>query len=88
MRITITGINFNYDNGYEKDYTGVTLNYIAAGFKFNPTESTTVTRDQYEELKNDKDGLRKVIVENIIKSAESYVAELNEYKDSLTENAE
>ncbi|GGP07259.1 hypothetical protein [Oceanobacillus neutriphilus] len=88
MRITITNINFNYDNGYEKDYTGVTINYIANGFKFNPNESATLTRNQYEELKDDKDGLRKVIVENIIESVASYVEELNEYKDSLTENAE
>ncbi|GGP13588.1 hypothetical protein [Oceanobacillus neutriphilus] len=83
MRITITNINFNYDNGYDNEYTGVTINYIATGFKFNPNESATLTRDQYEELKDDKDGLRKVIIENIIKSVASYVEELNEYKDSL-----
>jgi hypothetical protein len=83
MRITITGINFKYDNGYDKEYTGVELQFIASGFKFNHNEAVKITKQQYEDSKNSNDALRILIVDKILADVNNYVDDLEAYKDSL-----
>lgn len=85
MRVTITGINFKYDNGYDKDYTGVELNYISSGFKFANNNPVEITKEQYEENKSNANGLRALIVDKKLEEANQYVADLNKYKDSLVD---
>lgn len=83
MKITITGINFNYDNGYDKEYTGVELQYIASGFKFTNNNPVRITKEQYEENKGSKDGLKILIINNILNDINNYVDDLNNFKEGL-----
>ena len=83
MRVTITGINFKYDNGYNEEYTGVELQFITSGFKFTNNTPVQITKEQYEENKSNSDGLRALVVDKILVDVQSYVNELNEYKNSL-----
>lgn len=83
MRVTITGINFKYDDGYGEDYTGVELQYITSGFKFTNNNPIEITKAEYEQNKSNSNGLRSLIVEQKIDEAGGYIAELNTYKDSL-----
>ncbi|MCF3941560.1 hypothetical protein [Oceanobacillus alkalisoli] len=85
MRITITGINFKYDGGFDKEYTGVDLNFITSGFKFSHNQAVQITKEQYEESQNNNDALRTLIVEKILADVNGYVEDLNEYKGSLSE---
>ncbi|MEK4305843.1 hypothetical protein [Oceanobacillus sp. FSL K6-0251] len=87
MRITITGINFNYDDGRDKDCTSVDLNYIADGFEFNNGKPVRLSHDQYEENKEDLNKLRLLVAEKIISDATNFIEDVQAYKDSLT-NAE
>ena len=85
MRVTITGINFKYDDGYDQEYTGVELQYIANGFKISGNNPIEITKNQYEQNKDKPDGLRTFVVDKKIEEAKGYVEDLNEYKKSLTE---
>lgn len=82
-RITITNVSYNYENMSSGEYKDVTLNFISNGFKFNSTESVVITREQYEECRRDDDKLRSCIVNKLLADIDSYVDELNEYKQSL-----
>ncbi len=84
MRVTITGINFKYDDGYNQEYTGVELQYITSGFKFTNNNPVEITKEQYEQNKSNTNGLRALIVDKKIDEASQYVDDLNEYKDSLS----
>lgn len=86
MRVTITGINFKYDNGYNGEYTGVELQYITSGFKITNNNAIEITKEQYEQNKSNTDGLRALIVEQKLVEANEYINDLNNYKDGL--NAE
>lgn len=91
MRITITGINFQYDNGFSEEYTGVQLTYITSGFNMSSSgEPISITKEQYEEHRQNKDGLKILVAEKIIAEASKFIDDLNAYKDSMqpTENAE
>lgn len=83
MRVSITGINFKYDDGYNKEYTGVELQFITSGFKFNSNEPIQITKEQYEENQDNTNGLRALIVDKILGDVNDYVTDLNDYKDSL-----
>lgn len=84
MRVTITGINFKYDDGYNEEYTGVQLQYTSSGFKFHNNNPVDITKEQYEDNKSDSNGLRALIVERKLEEANEYIDSLNEYKDSLS----
>ncbi|GIO22421.1 hypothetical protein [Oceanobacillus sp. J11TS1] len=83
MRITITGINFEYNDGFDKPCTGVNLNYIGNGFDFNSTQPVNITNDQYEASKDDKDKLKEVVADKIIADATKFIEDVQAYKDSL-----
>ncbi len=83
MRVTITGINFKYDNGYGEECTGVELRFIASGFKFTNNNPVEITKEQYEQNKSNTDGLRGLIVDKKIDEANQYVEDLEAYRDSL-----
>lgn len=85
MRVTITGINFKYDDGYDQEYTGVELQFITSGFKLTNNTPVQITKEQYEENKGNSNGLRALVVDKKIEEVENYIDDLNEYKQSLTE---
>ncbi len=85
MRVTITGINFKYDDGYDQEYTGVELQFITSGFKLTNNTPVQITKEQYEENKGNSSGLRALVVDKKIEEVENYIDDLNEYKQSLTE---
>lgn len=83
MRVTITGINFKYDNGYNQEYTGVELQFITTGFKFTNNNPVQITKDQYEENKSNSNGLRALVVDKMLADVQGYIDDLHVYKDSL-----
>lgn len=84
MRVTITGINFKYADGYDGEYTGVELQYITNGFKFTNNTRVEITKEQYEQNKSDTNGLRALIVEKQLEEVNGFIEQLNTYKDELT----
>ena len=85
MRVTITGINFKYDNGYGEEYTGVELQFITSGFKFSNNTPVQITKEQYEANKSNTNGLRALVVDKVLADVQEYIDDLNKYKQSLTE---
>ena len=83
MRVTITGINFKYDNGYNQEYTGVELQFITTGFKFTNNTPVEITKEQYEQNKSNTNGLRALVVDKTLADVQGYIDDLNVYKDSL-----
>lgn len=83
MRITITGINFIFKNGYESEPTDVELQYITSGFKFTNNKAIEITKDEYEANKSNTDGLRVLVVDAKLTEANDYISELDAYRDSL-----
>lgn len=47
MKITLTGINFNFSNGYDADFTGVNLSFNNSGATFNISGYIEVTKEEY-----------------------------------------
>ena len=84
MRVTITGINFKYEDGYQGEYTGVELQYITSGFKITNNDPVEITKEQYEQNKGNTDGLRAMIVNNKLEEVNDYIEDLNTYMDSLS----
>lgn len=84
MRVTITSINFKYDEGHDKDYTGVELQYITRGFKFSNNDPIEITKEEYELNKGNSDKLRGLVIDEKLEEANAFIGELNEYKDSLS----
>lgn len=83
MRVTITGINFKYENGYDQEYTSVELQFITSGFHLTNNTPVQITREQYEANMGNSNGLRALIVDRKLEEVDSYVNDLNNYKDSL-----
>ncbi len=83
MRVTITGIDFKYENGYDGGYTDVELRYITNGFKFTNNSRVVITKDLYEENKGNDDALRALIVDKQLEEVNDFVEQLNAYKDEL-----
>lgn len=68
MKITLTGINFNYSNGFGSDYTGVNLNFVSSGATFNLNGYVTVTKDQYIAASGDSSKLTDLIKQSVLDS--------------------
>lgn len=83
MRVTITGINFKYDNGYGEEYTGVELQFITSGFKFFNNTPVQITKEQYEANKSNTNGLRALVVDKVLADVQEYIDDLNKYKSGL-----
>ncbi len=66
MQITLTGINFNYSNGYNADYTGVNLNFVSSGATFNLNGYVTVAKEQYQSAEGDTSKLIDLIRQNVL----------------------
>ncbi|KYC94357.1 hypothetical protein B4102_3578 [Heyndrickxia sporothermodurans] len=49
MKITLTGINFVFGNGYDQDFTAVNLNFTSSGtgMTFNLSGYVEVSKEQY-----------------------------------------
>ncbi|MED3650600.1 hypothetical protein [Heyndrickxia sporothermodurans] len=49
MKITLTGINFVFGNGYDQDFTTVNLNFTSSGtgMTFSLSGYVEVTKEQY-----------------------------------------
>ncbi|WP_152657602.1 hypothetical protein [Oceanobacillus sp. CFH 90083] len=86
MQIIITGINFNYDDGFDKECTSVNVNYITRGFDFilDQSRPVNITHEQYEANKEDKDKMRSLVIESIIADATKFIDDVAAYRDSLT----
>ncbi|GER73445.1 hypothetical protein [Weizmannia acidilactici] len=61
MKITLTGINFTYANGYNADYTGVNLSFATSGETFNISGYVAVTKDEYTAAAGDVSKLTDLI---------------------------
>lgn len=83
MRVTILGINYKFNNGYDQDYTGVELQYLTTGFKIGDNNPIEITKQQYEDNKANPNGLRALIVAKKIDEADAYMNDLNDYKATL-----
>lgn len=66
MNITITAINFNYDNGYGKDYTGVNIHFSNSGDTFTLSGYITLTNDQYNEAAGNIESMRTLVKDEIV----------------------
>lgn len=65
MKITLTGINFNYSNGYNEEYTGVHLNFNSNGATFNLSGYVEVIPEQYVATNGDIVQLKTLIVNEV-----------------------
>ncbi|MDM8098653.1 hypothetical protein [Oceanobacillus oncorhynchi] len=85
MRITITGVDFNYADGVDKECTSVDVKYMTNGFDFilDQARPFNITHDQYVATKEDKDQLRALVADKIIADATQFVENVQAYKDSL-----
>ncbi|NEY20495.1 hypothetical protein G4D61_11060 [Bacillus ginsengihumi] len=68
MKITLTGINFNYSNGYNNDYTGVNLNFNSSGATFSLSGYVTVTKDEYTAASGNPEQLTALIIQKVQES--------------------
>ncbi|KHD85688.1 hypothetical protein NG54_07980 [Heyndrickxia ginsengihumi] len=68
MKITLTGINFNYTNGYNNDYTGVNLNFSSSGATFSLSGYVTVTKDEYTDASGNPEQLTALIIQKVQES--------------------
>jgi len=66
MRITLTGINFNYSNGFNADYTSVNLSFNSSGATFNISGYVEVTKDEYTAAAGDVTQLTALIKQSVI----------------------
>ncbi|GGH83508.1 hypothetical protein JOD43_002107 [Pullulanibacillus pueri] len=68
MKLTLTGINFNYTNGFNAEYTDVKLNFNSSGGTFNSSGYVTVTKDQYSDAAGDPVKLVSLVKQQVIAS--------------------
>ncbi len=66
MRMTITGINFNYENGFENEYTSIDLNFITSGGTYSISGPITVSKEDYQQSSGSNEQLRALIKQQII----------------------
>lgn len=85
MRITITGIDFNYANGPENDCTSVDVKYVTNGFGFilDQARPIEISHEEYETTKENKDKLRAFVADKILADANKFIEDVQAYKDSL-----
>ncbi len=61
----ITGINFNYDNGFDNEYTGVELSFVTSGVSYSINGPIQVTKEEYQASSANNDELRALIKSKI-----------------------
>ena len=66
MRMTLTGINFQYDNGYNEEFTSVSLNFNSSGESLNISGLLNISNEQYKSTSGDVDLLKELIKQEII----------------------
>lgn len=66
MKIALTGINFNYSNGYNAAFTGVNLGFSNSGTTFNLSGYITVTPEQYFAAAGSLDQLTDLIKQEVL----------------------
>lgn len=66
MKVTLTGINFNYTNGYDADYTGVNLQFNNFGATFNLSGYVVVTKDEYAAAAGNTEQLTALIIQKVL----------------------
>ncbi|GIN93301.1 hypothetical protein J22TS1_43520 [Siminovitchia terrae] len=66
MKITITGINFNYENGFDKEFTSVDLNFITSGAQYSLSGPVTVSKEDYQAASISNEQLRSLIKQTIV----------------------
>ncbi|GIN95194.1 hypothetical protein J6TS1_10640 [Siminovitchia terrae] len=66
MKITITGINFNYENGFDQEFTSVDLNFISVGVQYSLSGPVRVSKSDYQAASNNNDQLRSLIKQTVI----------------------
>lgn len=71
MRMTITGINFNYENGFENEYTSVDLNFITSGATYSISGPITVSKEDYQASSANNDELRALIKGKIVEDLQA-----------------
>lgn len=71
MKITLTGINFEYTNGYDSDYTAVRLNFNNTGATFNLSGYITATKDEYATVAGDPLQIIALIKQKVVESVQA-----------------
>lgn len=66
MRMTITGINFNYDNGFEQEYTSVNLSFVTSGSTYSISGPVTVSKEDYQAASGSNEQIKGLIKQTII----------------------
>lgn len=66
MDIKLTGINFQYQNGYNSAYTAVNLNFNSTGATFNLNGNIPITPEQYAATNGDLTALTKLVKDSIV----------------------
>ena len=69
--MTITGINFNYDEGFDKEYTTVDLSFITSGATYNINGPIKVSKDEYQASSANNDELKTLIKGKIIEDLQA-----------------
>ncbi|GIN71239.1 hypothetical protein J14TS2_17140 [Bacillus sp. J14TS2] len=64
-KVTITGINFDYDDGFNNPYTGVALNFITSGVDFSLNGPISVTKNEYKDASLE-DKLKELIKDKVV----------------------
>ncbi|OIK11971.1 hypothetical protein BIV60_17095 [Bacillus sp. MUM 116] len=66
LKITLTGINFDYGNGYDEDYTGVNLSFSSSGATFSVGGFIKVTNEQFMTAAGNMNALKDIIKQEVI----------------------
>lgn len=65
IKITLTGINFSYTNGFEAGYTGINLSFSSSGATYNVSGFVEVAPDEYMGTTGDIKNLTSLIIKKI-----------------------
>lgn len=71
MRITLTSINFNYDDGKGGTFESVDLNFTASGATFNPSGHVTVSKEEYETAGGGVDELKALVKDKMVQEIQN-----------------
>ncbi len=74
-KLVITGINFKYDDGHDKRYTHVDINFISQGTPFSLSGKVTVNRNEYDANSENTEALKNLV---LIKVNQEYGKQLAE----------
>lgn len=65
MKLTLIGINFNYANGLNADYSSVKLNFTSSGTTFNLSGFVQATSDEYAAAAGDMTSLTNLVIQKV-----------------------